>query len=173
MSWRKNRAKKVTQGVGPRDGPGMGRRDFLLASGAAAAGGALGLPSRVYAQTGRTEITFASARFFSTDTMQQVIESYNKSQNSVHVSYIELPPPSSSIEVHQQLVQQLARKNGSPDDFTQDIICSAEFADAGWALPLDHYFSADEMKAYLPGIVHACTWKGQLTAMPWFIDYVT
>jgi multiple sugar transport system substrate-binding protein len=162
--------KKLTQGANRSDGTGMRRRDFILASGAAVAAGTLGLPSRVYAQSGRTEITFASARFFSTDTMQQVVESYNNSQKSVHVSYIELPPPSSSTEVHQQLVQQLARKNGSPDVFTQDIIWVAEFADAGWALPLDHYFGADEMKAYFPGIVQGCTWKGQLTGMPWFID---
>jgi hypothetical protein len=87
--------KKLTHGADKPDATGMRRRDFILASGAAvatAAVGALGLPTRLYAQSGRTEITFASARFFSTDTMQQVIESYNKSQNSVHVSYIELPP---------------------------------------------------------------------------------
>jgi len=170
---RKTMSKKLTHDAGKPEGTGMRRRDFIVASGAAAAtvaAGALNLPTRLYAQSGRTEITFASARFFSTDTMQQVIESYNKSQNSVHVSYIELPPPSSSTEVHQQLVQQLARKSGSPDVFTQDIIWIAEFAEAGWALPLDHYFGADEMKAYLPGIVQGCTWKGQLTAMPWFID---
>jgi len=165
--------KKLTDGVVKPDGTGMRRRDFIVASGAAvatAAVGALGLPTRLYAQTGRTEITFASPRFFSTDTTQQLVEAYNKSQNSVHVSYVELPPPSSSTEVHQQLVQQLARKTGSPDVFTQDIIWVAEFAAAGWALPLDSYFGADEMKAYLPGVVQACTWKGQLTAMPWFID---
>src|SRR5271165_4264488 len=141
--------QKLTHSVGTPGATGMRRRDFIRASGAAVAtvaAGTLGLPSRLYAQTNRTEITFASARFFSTDTMQQVIETYNKSQNSVHVSYIELPPPSSSIEVHQQLVQQLARKNGSPDVFTQDIIWIAEFAEAGWALPLEQYFSADEMK---------------------------
>jgi multiple sugar transport system substrate-binding protein len=167
-------SKKLTHSVVTPDATGIRRRDFIRTSGAAiaaaAAAGTLSLPSRLYAQTGRTEITFASARFFSTDTMQQVIEKYNKSQNSVHVSYIELPPPSSSIEVHQQLVQQLARKNGSPDVFTQDIIWVAEFADAGWALPLDEYFSADEMKGFFPGIVQGCTWKGQLTGMPWFID---
>jgi multiple sugar transport system substrate-binding protein len=72
--------------------------------------------------------------------------------------------------VHQQLVQQLARKNGTPDVFTQDIIWIAEFAEAGWALPLDSYFGAEEMKAYFPGIVEGCTWRGKLTAMPWFID---
>src|SRR6202795_4487684 len=155
---------------------GIRRRDFIAASSAAiatAAIGSIGLPTRPFAQsakTQKTQITFASARFFATDTMQQVIENYNKSQTAVEVSYVELPPPSSSTEVHQQLVQQLARKNGTPDVFTQDIIWIAEFAEAGWALPLDSYFGAEEMKAYFPGIVQGCTWKGKLTAMPWFID---
>jgi multiple sugar transport system substrate-binding protein len=152
---------------------GIRRRDFIVTSGAAvatAALGTIGLPTRLFAQSAKTQITFASARFFATDTMQQVIDKYNKSQNSVQVTYIELPPPSSSTEVHQQLVQQLARKNGTPDVFTQDIIWIAEFAEAGWALPLDSYFGAEEMKAYFPGIVQGCTWRGKLTAMPWFID---
>src|SRR4029079_339958 len=53
----------------------------------------------------------------------------------------------------------------------QDIIWIAEFAEAGWALPLDDYFPAAEMKAnFFPGIVQGCTWKGALTAMPWFLD---
>ena len=135
---------------------GIRRRDFIVASGAAvatAALGTIGLPTRLFAQSAKTQITFASARFFATDTMQEVIDKYNKSQNSVQVTYVELPPPSSSTEVHQQLVQQLARKNGTPDVFTQDIIWIAEFAEAGWALPLDSYFGAEEMKAYVPGIV--------------------
>src|SRR6266508_4040114 len=109
---------------------GMRRRDFLVASGGAAGAavaGGLAFPTRVFAQS-KVEITFASARFFAKDSMNQVIDKYNGSQNTVHVTYIELPPPSSSTEVHQQLVQQLARQSGSPDLFTQDIIWIAEFA---------------------------------------------
>jgi hypothetical protein len=78
---------------------GIRRRDFIVASGAAvatAALGTIGLPTRLWAQSAKTQITFASARFFATDTMQQVVDKYNKSQNSVQVTYIELPPPSSS-----------------------------------------------------------------------------
>ena len=80
----------------------------------------------------------------------------------MHVSYIELPPPSSSTEVHQGLVQQLARKNGAPDVFTQDIIWIAEFADAGWALPLDELFQRSDMKAYSsPASFDGCTWRAR------------
>ena len=117
-----------------------------------------------------TEITFTSAKFFGKQTIAEVAEAYNASQNKVRVVYKELPPPSSSTEVHQALVQQLARRNGDPDVFTQDIIWIAEFAAAKWALPLDEYFNAEAMKEYFPGVVQACTWQGKLTALPWFID---
>jgi multiple sugar transport system substrate-binding protein len=151
---------------------GLRRRDFLLSTAAvagAAAAGTFTLPKRLYAQS-KAEITFASAKFFAKDSMNEVIEKYNASQNAVHVSYTELPPPSSSTEVHQQLVQMLASGSGTPDVFTQDIVWIAEFAQAGWALALDEHFSADDMKAYFPGIVQGCTWDGKLTAHPWFVD---
>jgi multiple sugar transport system substrate-binding protein len=68
---------------------GMRRREFLAATGAvagAAATGSLALPRHVFAAS-KTEITFASARFFAKDSMDQVIEKYNASQNAVHVTY--------------------------------------------------------------------------------------
>src|SRR5260370_40844920 len=80
------------------------------------------------------------------------------------------PRPSFSTEVEEGLVQQLARRNGDPDVFTQDIIWIAEFAAAKWAIPLDDHFNAEIMKEYFPGVVQACTWQGKLTALPWFID---
>ena len=150
------------------------RRDFIkrtsLALAGSAAASSMLLPTRRAVAAGPTEITFASAKFFGKQTIADIAESYNKAQDKVRVMYKELPPPSSSTEVHQQLVQQLARRNGEPDVFTQDIIWIAEFADAKWALPLDEYFNSDAMKDYFPGMVQACTWQGKLTALPWFVD---
>jgi multiple sugar transport system substrate-binding protein len=152
------------------------RREFMRRSGAAlgaaAAGATLlsGLPVRRAHAQSRTEITFASAKFFGKETIAEVVESYNQAQDKVHVTYTELPPPSSSTEVHQALVQQLARRNGSPDVFTQDIIWVAEFAAAGWAMPLDDVIDASARAQYFPGIVAGCTWQGKLTALPWFVD---
>src|SRR5215831_1999606 len=158
----------------PQDG--IHRRDFIKRSGLALAGvtaASAFLPSvrrAMAAGAGPTEITFASAKFFGKQTIAEVVQAYNSSQDKVRVTYKELPPPSSSTEVHQALVQQLARRNGDPDVFTQDIIWIAEFAAAKWALPLDEYFNAETMKEYFPGMVQACTWQGKLTALPWFID---
>jgi multiple sugar transport system substrate-binding protein len=158
------------------ENPGIRRRDFLKRTGLALAGvtaaSTLFTPVRRGRAAGSspTEITFTSAKFFGKQTIAEVAEAYNASQNKVRVLYKELPPPSSSTEVHQALVQQLARRNGDPDVFTQDIIWIAEFAAAKWALPLDEYFNAETMKEYFPGVVQACTWQGKLTALPWFLD---
>jgi multiple sugar transport system substrate-binding protein len=150
----------------------LNRRDFLKTSGLALAGmsaaSTLIGPRRAVAAS-PVELTFASAKFYGKETIAEVVNAFNSSQGNIRVTYKELPPPSSSTEVHQTLVQQLARRNGDPDVFTQDIIWIAEFAAARWALPLDEYFK-DSTKDYFPGIVQACTWDGKLTALPWFVD---
>jgi multiple sugar transport system substrate-binding protein len=156
----------------PEDG--INRRDFIKRTGLALAGATAAasiLPAvRRGIAANPTEITFSSAKFFGKETIAEVVNAYNSSQDKIHVTYKELPPPSSSTEVHQGLVQQLARRNGDPDVFTQDIIWIAEFAAAKWALPLDDHFNTEVMKEYFPGVVQACTWQGKLTALPWFID---
>src|ERR1700709_2569037 len=103
----------------------VGRRPLLAGIGMAAGALAVGAPRRARAAD-RVEITFASAKFFGQETLGDVCEMYNQSQSKVHVAYIELPSPSASTEVHQGLVQQLARRNGTPDVFTQDVVWIAE-----------------------------------------------
>ena len=150
-------------------GPRVLRREVLLGAGAAIGAGALAAPRRARAAS-RTEITFASAKFYGKQTVGAVVDAYNQSQGKVHVTYNELPPPSASTEVHQALVQQLVRRSGTPDVFTQDVVWIAELAGAGWALPLDQYFPAASRQDYFPGTIAACTYQGKLTALPWFVD---
>ena len=128
------------------------RRRFLTGA-ALAAGATLAGSGRVRRARAadRAEITFASARFFGKSAVADLIEAYNSSQGKVHVTYVELPPPSQSTEVHQALVQQLARRSGTPDVFTQDVIWIAEFAGAGWALPLRLLHRRQGSGPVLPG----------------------
>ncbi len=170
------RHEEESVGANPKTAEGIARRDFIKRTGLAVAGlttaSTLLTPVRRGTAAGAnvSEITFSSAKFFGKETIAEVVQAFNGSQDKIHVTYKELPPPSSSTEVHQGLVQQLARRNGDPDVFTQDIIWIAEFAAAKWALPLDEYFNPEAMKEYFPGVVQACTWQGKLTALPWFID---
>ena len=151
-------------------GQGITRRQALATTGLALGTAALPLSSRRARAADRTQITYASANFYGKETIGQLVDLYNQSQSRVQVTFIQLPPPSSSTEVHQALVQQLARRNGTPDVFTQDVIWIAEFASAGWALPLDSYFGPAAQKEYFPGLIAACTYRGRLTALPWHVD---
>ncbi|MQT15502.1 ABC transporter substrate-binding protein [Segnochrobactrum spirostomi] len=159
---------------GDRTAITLGRRAFLQLSGLAA-GAALAAPAILKSTTianaaDRTPITFASAKFFGNRTVAEMVDVFNQSQSRILVKYDELPPPSASTEVHQGLVQRLAKKDGAPDVFTQDVVWIAEFAGAGWALPLDQYVSAEEAAAYFPGVLAACKWNGKLSALPWYVD---
>ena len=155
---------------GAAHGGVVDRRQLLTGAAGFAGGAALLGAARRARAADRTEITFASAKFFGKETMAQVVDAYNQAQGKVHVTYVELPPPSSSTEVHQALVQQLARKTGTPDVFTQDVVWIAEFAGAGWALDLDQYVPAATRAEYYPGLIQACTYNGKLTALPWYVD---
>ena len=55
-----------------------------------------------------------------------------------------------------------------PDVLQLDVIWTAEFAGAGWILPLEA--SAIDVGDFLPAAVAASEWQGRLYAVPWFVD---
>lgn len=155
----------------------LNRRNFLKGFGAVVAAGAAapaiaacGSSAGAATSGGKTTITFASAKFFAQESIGQIVEEYNNSQKLVNVQFQELPTPSQSTEVHQQLVQALSARDGSIDVFTGDIIWISEFAGAGWSAPLDGYVSASEKAQYFPGVIDACTYDGTMHALPWYLD---
>jgi trehalose/maltose transport system substrate-binding protein len=159
-----------------RDGSPLSRRSFVKGVGAVVAAGAAAPAlaacggSGAATSGGKTTITFASAKFFAKTTIGQIIQEYNDSQKHVNVQFQQLPTPSQSTEVHQQLVQALSARDGSIDVFTGDIIWISEFAGAGWSAPLDDYFGPSVRAQYFPGVVDACTYGGAMHALPWYLD---
>jgi multiple sugar transport system substrate-binding protein len=171
-----NCSKEIAMGEVPA-APTLGRRRFLQAGAAGlglmAMGGlaACGQGSSTGGTTnGRKRVNFVTAKFESSTSMQQFVNVYNDSQSKYQVVVRELPPPSSSTEVHQQLVQQLGSSAGGIDVFTEDVIWIAEFASAGFAMNLDQEFSEGERAAFFPGLVEACTYDGSLSAVPFYLD---
>jgi multiple sugar transport system substrate-binding protein len=156
----------------------VSRRGFLKLGGLGMAAGGLALagcgqggqtPSST-AANGRKQINFVTAKFESSTSMQSFVDAYNQSQGTYQVVVRELPPPSSSTEVHQQLVQQLGASGSGIDVFTQDVIWIAEFASGGWAMDLSKEFSDADRSAFFPGLVDACTVDGKLRAVPFYLD---
>jgi multiple sugar transport system substrate-binding protein len=78
------------------------------------------------------------------------------------------PTPDSADHRHQLYVQWLNARAASPDVLQLDVIWIAEFAAAGWVLPLDTF--GPEQDDFLPAALEAARWRGSLYAMPWFVD---
>ena len=78
--------------------------------------------------------------------------------------------PQSSTQIHDLLVQKFKNRDARLDVFFMDAVWPAEFASAGWALPLDRYFTGAEQGKFLPAPVSANRYRGQIFGVPVFID---
>jgi len=78
--------------------------------------------------------------------------------------------PQSSTQIHDLLTQKLKNRDPRLDVFFMDTIWPAEFASAGWALPLDRYFTTAERDKFLPAPISANQYRGQIFGVPLFID---
>ena len=76
--------------------------------------------------------------------------------------------PDAADQRHQLYVQWLNARAPDPDVLQLDVIWTAEFAGAGWILPLDRF--ATDVDDFLPAAVAASRWRGTLYAVPWFVD---
>ena len=78
--------------------------------------------------------------------------------------------PQSSTQIHDLVVQKFKNRDPRLDVFFMDSVWPAEFASAGWALPLDRYFAAVEQEKFLPATVSANRYRGRIFGVPVFID---
>ena len=79
--------------------------------------------------------------------------------------------PDDATQRHQLYVQWLNARVGSPDVLQLDVVWTAEFAAAGWILPLrEDAFGPAVLHDFFPAAVEAGRWRGKLYAVPWFID---
>lgn len=78
--------------------------------------------------------------------------------------------PHSSTEFHDLVTQKLRNRDPQMDVFFMDVIWPAEFAAAGWALPLDDFFPAAERQKFLEAPILANGYRGRIYGVPVFID---
>jgi multiple sugar transport system substrate-binding protein len=76
--------------------------------------------------------------------------------------------PDAADQRHQLYVQWLNARSAAPDVLQLDVVWTAEFAAAGWILPLDRF--APDVADFVPAALHASRWRGRLYALPWFVD---
>ncbi|GAB2497191.1 ABC transporter substrate-binding protein [Alkalibacterium psychrotolerans] len=104
----------------------------------------------------------------STGTYARLVEAFNESQSEVIVTEIE--QPSGSDGQHDDLVIKMNASDTTVDIFNMDIVWPPEFGSAGWAEPLNEYFTDEEIEEFLPGPIEGNTWDDQLYSMPLFTD---
>lgn len=78
--------------------------------------------------------------------------------------------PNSSTQFHDLLTQKLKNRDTKLDVFFMDVVWPGEFASAGWALPLDGYFTATEQNKFLEAPILANYYQRQVFGVPLFID---
>ncbi len=76
--------------------------------------------------------------------------------------------PDDATQRHQLYVQWLNARVGTPDVLQLDVVWTAEFAAAGWILPLTRFHP--DATDFFPATLDACRWRGTLYALPWFVD---
>jgi multiple sugar transport system substrate-binding protein len=76
--------------------------------------------------------------------------------------------PDAADQRHQLYVQWLNARAPEPDVLQLDVIWTAEFAAAGWILPLDTF--GPDLEDFIPAVHAASRWRDALYAVPWFVD---
>jgi trehalose/maltose transport system substrate-binding protein len=78
--------------------------------------------------------------------------------------------PHSSTQFHDLVSQKLKNRDSEMDVFVMDVVWPAEFASAGWALPLDRYFPEAEQNKFLAAPLLANRYRGHVYGVPLFVD---
>jgi len=120
------------------------------------------------AQAQTNELRFVTWRAEASQVWDQGIADFERQNPGVKV--IREIGPQSSTQLHDLLAQKLKNRDSRLDVFVMDVIWPAEFASAGWALPLDRYFTSDEQKKFLSAPLTANQYAGQIFGVPLFID---
>lgn len=77
--------------------------------------------------------------------------------------------PHSSTSYHDLLTQKLKNRSNEVDVFLMDVIWPPEFASAGWALPLDDLFPAEQRELFVPAAMRAASWRGRVYGAPLYL----
>jgi multiple sugar transport system substrate-binding protein len=123
------------------------------------------IPAQVGAET---QLRFVTWRSEAARVFQQIIADFEISHPGIKV--IQEIGPSSSTEFHDLVTQKLRNRDAEMDVFFMDVVWPAEFAAAGWALPVDQFFPPTAQSGFLDAPVKANTYGGRIYGIPMFVD---
>lgn len=115
----------------------------------------------------RTTVTFpASAVGQEGELLREQVARFERLHPDVRVVLRDISDQAD--QRHQLYVQWMAARASDPDVLQLDIVWMAEFANAGWLLPLD--VDADDLADFLAAPRSAVAWQGRRWGLPWFVD---
>jgi multiple sugar transport system substrate-binding protein len=120
------------------------------------------------AQAQATELRFVTWKWEAPEVWERGIADFERQNPGVKI--VREIGPQSSTQLHDLLTQKLKNRDTRLDVFVMDVIWPAEFASAGWALPLDRYFPVSERDKFLRAPISANQYRGQTFGVPLFID---
>jgi multiple sugar transport system substrate-binding protein len=116
----------------------------------------------------QTQLRFVTWKSEADAVWKQIIGEFEASHPGVEI--VREVGPHSSTEFHDLVTQKLRNRDPQMDVFFMDVVWPAEFAAAGWALPLDEFFSAERQKDFLRGPIEADSYNGRIYGVPVFVD---
>jgi trehalose/maltose transport system substrate-binding protein len=114
------------------------------------------------------ELTVAQFRQRESRAEVELLAEFETAHPGIRVRQREMP--ASSDVQHQQFVTWLVAKDPSVDVYLIDVIWVAEFAAAGWILPLDEFVPPGRRGEFIPSVLQALTYQGRLFALPRFTE---
>jgi multiple sugar transport system substrate-binding protein len=116
----------------------------------------------------QTQLRFVSWRSEAAAVWDRLIAGFEARQPGVKV--VREVGPHSSTEFHDLVTQKLRNRDPQMDVFFMDVIWPGEFAAAGWALPLDEFFTPARQQEFLTAPIEANRYQGRIYGVPLFVD---
>jgi len=116
----------------------------------------------------QSQLRFVTWRSEAAGVWEQLIADFETRHPGIKV--VREIGPHSSTEFHDLVTQKLRNRDPEMDVFFMDVIWPGEFAAAGWALPLDEFFSAAQQKEFLSAPIEANRYRGRIYGVPLFVD---
>jgi multiple sugar transport system substrate-binding protein len=116
----------------------------------------------------QTQLRFVTWRSEATEVWQSILADFEARHPGIKV--VQEVGPHSSTEFHDLVTQKLRNRDPEMDVFFMDVIWPAEFAAAGWTLPLDQFFSVERQKEFIVAPIQANSYAGQIYGVPVFVD---
>ncbi|MFD2617595.1 ABC transporter substrate-binding protein [Terrilactibacillus laevilacticus] len=113
----------------------------------------------------KVKIVYAQGKD-TTKVVPKIIKAFEKEHPNIDVEFRELP--SDSNAQHDAYVTALNAKSSEFDVISLDVVWPAEFAQAGYVMPLDRFIQRDRinMNDYNKGAVQAAQFNGKQWTMP-------